>query len=464
MFQFAIFFAEDLEFFNGATLNVGGSVHTNGDLYLAPQDGGQTRLTGQVTVGGDLFRGQKAFSTCTGYGGTASVMNPSSYVNLPACSGSRSEITNVTSWNDNLVLDAPDLKLPSLEELSPITGSYWLRADLRLVLKLNSSGNPDTAYSSTGVIVADTSGNNVSAATTALHTAATCPGLVRTGAAGPFLAVGTQGSSTGGNQLRLYREYQHSTTTNNVQRTLEVDMRALLNCAHAVPEILGGRGLDDETEQGLVFHFSIDGPNSSASHNNYSVRLRNGATLQSTVGAAADVVGLTVVSDQGLIIWGNYNSSNWIPAALISDTTWLLSNSWDDTTDTYQTDTYTRDGNATTVQAAVVSGITRTGGANGSAGRDQGADSNGGGVINFMRFNEWFRSGAGTPDFTYVGSIVSLGPPQHTQSTWGPFTYYSAPNRVWSYDTRFNDPNQLPPMTPVFVYNRQELFVRDYEL
>ena len=49
-----------------------------------------------------------------------------------------------------------------------------------------------------------------------------------------------------------------------------------------------------------------------------------------------------------------------------------------------------------------------------------------------------------------------------TPSEGLPFTYYSAPNRIWQYDERFNDPDQLPPLTPIFVYLRQELFLRDY--
>ena len=80
-----------------------------------------------------------------------------------------------------------------------------------------------------------------------------------------------------------------------------------------------------------------------------------------------------------------------------------------------------------------------------------------------FRFNEWFRVGSSSiPDFTYKGSMVSLGAPRKSQSTWGPFTYYSAPNRDWSFEDRFNDPEYLPPMTPAFIYLRQELFVREY--
>lgn len=465
LFQFAIFFEEDLEFFNGATMTVDGPVHTNGDLYLAPQDGGTTNYTGQVTLAGTFYRGQKSQSACTGYTGTARVEDPTNYRTLPACSGSRREITDVDDWNDNIILDVDRVSVPSPENMASFSdGEYWQRADTRIVLRLNGAGLPDTSNSSTGVEVVDTSGNNVPAATNALDDDSDCPGLVQTAGA-PGLAVGTQGPGTGGDQLRLYREYQYDSSGSNLERTLEIDLRALLNCIHRNPVIMDGKLLSDETEQGLVFHFAIDGPDSADAHNNYSIRIRNGSRLQSSIGGAATVRGLTVVSDQNLIVWGDYNSVGWEPAALMADTLYLLSNSWDDSTDTYQADRYYRDGSATTVYAAVVSGIKRTGDINGPGGQDHGADTNGGGAINVFRFNEWFRVGSSSiPDFTYVGSIVSLGAPRHSSSSWGPFTYYSAPNRVWSFDERFNDAEQLPPMTPAFIYLRQELFVRNYEL
>ena len=467
LFQFAIFFDEDLEFFNGAVMTVDGPVHTNGDLYLAPQSGGQTNYTGQVSTAGTFYRGMKTKSTCDGYTGTARVLNPSTYVTLPDCSSGRTVVSDVTSWNDNIQLDLEPVTVPSPEDFDAFSsGEYWQRADIRIALRLNSAGVPDTTNSTTGVEVVDPDGNINLAATNYLHNTSNCPGSISTNF-GPSLAVGTQGAyHSAADQLRIYREYQHSSTTNNFQSTLEVDMQALLTCIGRYSVLMDGKLLDDNTEQGLVFHFTVDGPLSDSAHNNYSVRIRNGSLLQSSDSGADTVRGLTVVSDQSLIIWGDYNSSNstWIPAALMADTLYLLSNDWVDA-DSYQTTAYYRDGLATTVMAAVVSGIARTGGANGVAGQNFGDDSNGGGAINVFRFNEWFRIGSSSiPDFTYVGSIVSLGPPYHSESSWGPFTYYSAPNRVWSFDTRFNDANQLPPMTPAFVYLRQELFVRDYEL
>ncbi|MBX7139379.1 MAG: hypothetical protein K1X83_15535 [Oligoflexia bacterium] len=465
LFQFAIFFQDDLEIFNGATFTVDGRVHTNGNFYISPQTGGTTNLTGQVTVANKLYRGQKSQSTCSGYTGTAAVSDTPdksapNYVALPGCSTNRVEVTDVASWKRNLLVKTGTVKVPDVSVIDSFSSNeYWQLADLRLALRLDAAGNPDTTNSATGVEVVDTGGENVASATASLHSSA-CSGLISSGSSN--FVVGTRGPADS-SKLRLYREYQYDSTTNNFQRTLEIDMGGLLNCIQQFPGIMSGRLLSDSTQNGLVFFFAIDGPLSGASNNNYSVRIRNGASLQSTLSGASVVKGLTVVSDQGLVVWGNYNSTGWVPAALLSDTTWLLSNAWTDA-ESLIADTFTRAGNATSVYAALLTGIRRTGDANGSAGEDHGADSNGGGAINAFRFNEWFRTGSGgIPDFTYVGSIVSLGPPRKSGSTWGPFTYYSAPNRAWSYETRFNDPSKLPPMTPTFVNLKQELFMRDYD-
>lgn len=462
LYQFAIFFNDDMEFFNGAVMTVDGPVHSNNNMYLAAQSGDLLKLDGQVTVGGQLYRGKKDASSCSGYGGTVSILNPTTYVNTPSCSTSRTEITDASAWNDNLLIGVNQVDLPSVEDIESFSDSeFWKRADLRLALRLNSSNQPDTTNSATGIEVVDADGINIPAATAALDNATNCPGSIST-ASGPNKAVGTQGPSTSGNQLRQYREYQYSSSANNFQRTLEVDVEALLNCIYLNPSIMDGKTLDDDTEGGLVFFLAIDGPDRMANHNNYAVRIRNGDRLQSNISGADTVRGLTIVTDQGMNIWGDYNTSNWIPASLVSDSLYLLSNNWSDA-DSYQTDRYYRDGNATEVQAAVLTGVKITGGVNGSGGENGGTTTAGGGAINVFRFNQYFRTSSGQPDFTYVGSIVSLGEPRHSQSSWGPFTYYSAPNRVWSYDERFNDPNNLPPMTPSFVYLRQEVFVRNFE-
>jgi len=544
MFQFGVFFEEDLEMFNGATLNLSGPVHTNGDIYLGPQSGGFTELVGPVSAAGALLRGKKDTASCSGHTGTARVMDPGSFADLPPCSGTRQEVTDVTAWNDNIVLGEEPVVVPPPEALDAFSdGLYWQRADLRLALKLNAANAPlqnfDGVNAPTGVYVMNPDNTVDSLATAALHSAdCQFTGGSNGYAGAPVKRVSgtdTQGSSPsqaafqastsrplgsfaqgdgkrqwrdvissyndkglvwdyvsnvsrpigntnlnspylpdngGYNRLTLYREKNHSDTINPVQTVLEIDMQALITCIGEHEDLgddgilMGARKLDDATEQGLVFFLTVDGDDSLNTHNNYAVRLRNGAELESSDSSHKTVKGLTVISDQQVVVWGDYNlRDNWKPAAIIADSHFLLSNNWRDFYSELPTYwTYWRRGSDTEVNAAVLSGMKRTGNANGAAGRDIG--NPGGGVINIFRFNEHFRSHGGSTDqvFTYNGSFVSLGPTRRTQSGWGPFDYYSAPNRTWAYDENFNDPNQLPPMTPAFVYLRQELFVRNFDL
>ena len=65
---------------------------------------------------------------------------------------------------------------------------------------------------------------------------------------------------------------------------------------------------------------------------------------------------------------------------------------------------------------------------------------------------------------SYLGSFVSLGVPRHVIGAWSTSGVYKPPARDWGYDTRFNDAADLPPLSPRFVYLKQDLFVRDYDL
>ena len=87
----------------------------------------------------------------------------------------------------------------------------------------------------------------------------------------------------------------------------------------------------------------------------------------------------------------------------------------------------------TTVNASILTGIVETTEADYS-----------GGFENLPRFLEnW----AGV-DFNWSGSMVNLWTSVWANNPWGDF-YYSPPDRRWAYDTDLNDPNKLPPETPV---------------
>jgi len=112
---------------------------------------------------------------------------------------------------------------------------------------------------------------------------------------------------------------------------------------------------------------------------------------------------------------------------------------------------------STIQNTAVMSGTDTTGGVEGSGG--QGGAYNGG-LENYPRFHENWTGNT----YTYRGSFVSLNRPRRVSGAW---VYgnpqYTAPNRNWDYDTSFNNAANLPPITPRFVYLRQELFVRDFD-
>src|SRR5882672_11179155 len=56
VFQFGVFSSTDMNFMNGATFTFGGRVHTNGNLFLTTQAGGNTLFGSKITVGGEVLR------------------------------------------------------------------------------------------------------------------------------------------------------------------------------------------------------------------------------------------------------------------------------------------------------------------------------------------------------------------------------------------------------------------------
>ena len=253
--------------------------------------------------------------------------------------------------------------------------------------------------------------------------------------------------------------------------------------------------------------------------NGYGIRLYNGAYLAS-LSSSSTIKGLTISTDQAVYIRGDYNCSgstadpdpapttrsgantscptttqtkNKRPAAILADSLNILSNAWAlsdvgsctaydsmTTPTTCSTRTYVstaaanstqRRASDTTINAAFLAGVDITGGANGNGPNNGPA---GGGLNNYPRVHEdWStpRSDSGFSNriLTYRGSMVSLGRALRVN---GPFcgsgssdstcNIYNPPIRNWKYDSDFDNAANLPPLTPRFVYLRQERFSRDY--
>ena len=145
------------------------------------------------------------------------------------------------------------------------------------------------------------------------------------------------------------------------------------------------------------------------------------------------------------------------PASLLADSINVLSANWNDA---YSTAALAaRPATATHVSAGILAGTDTTGGIEGSTGQDLG--QYGGGLENFVRLHEdW----TGT-SLTFRGSLVSLAAPRHVDGAFGVGgMQFNPPTLDWDFDPTLNDPSLQPPLSPRFVYLRQELFVRQFEL
>lgn len=155
------------------------------------------------------------------------------------------------------------------------------------------------------------------------------------------------------------------------------------------------------------------------------IRLVNGSEIYRAAG-------VTVVTNDPVYIQGNYNTTAKKPTAVIADAVHVLSNNWNDANSAAGINS--RVATATTVNTAFIAGIKPTSGSQYS-----------GGLENYPRLQEKW----GGVQLTISGSFVSLWNSSIATGNWpGTGSVYTAPTRVWSYDTSFASGTSMPPFTP----------------
>jgi hypothetical protein len=425
LFQFAAFYNKDLEILPGPPMTLSGPVHTNGELYLY-SDGGRLEISGQVTTAGNLYRGAKNSRSPNCNNSPVRIMDPAALRTLIPVCPSRTLVTatDIAPFNGMIQTRVPPVTVPGPEVFDPNPGAvYWDKADLRLVMTMNTSNSP------VGIEVRNADNTVNTSATTTING---CAGAIATKAVGI-------------SSMHNFRE-------NKTIQLLDMDVQGIFDCLKSSNWFGTSKLLSDGTEGGIVFYATVRGPQSTVAANNYGIRVRNAATLQSTSGTPA-VLGFTIVSDQAAYIQGNFNSNNKIPAAVMADSLNVLSNNWNDANSSLAISS--RVASNTTINSAFLAGTDTTGGIEGAGGQNGYYN---GGLENYPRFHENWSSRI----LLYRGSFVSLGRSLHVNGRWSSQSY-NPPNRDWNYDTSFNDARNLPPITPRFVYLRQELFVRDFD-
>ncbi|GGR26668.1 pilus assembly PilX N-terminal domain-containing protein [Deinococcus ruber] len=454
LFQFAAFYKDDLEFHPGPAMTLNGRVHTNANLYL--NSGLSLDINGKTTATGKIFHWGKDGRDCSGSGNDGTVKF---FGTLMQCTGTSNEFTDsqLAIFNKNVQSHQQALTVPAMSTLNPdTTGSseLWSKADLRVVaVKVPVSGTYPQGFR---IEARQSNGTADVNATNALNVCNALPGTKMIDIRA-HLGANISSGSTDTTGFWDNREGKWLTV-------MDVNQTKLMDCIHlnaltgAFRNPAGGLlDVNDTTGGGMAWHFSFDDGNAAtngtlASPTNYAVEVSSGSCIGIT-GACTDTSlmqtkGLTLVTNQPIFVRGNYNDVNKKPAAILADAVNILSTSVVLGTDIkYVQPSGGYIATPTTVNAAFLSGIDTTTSANGYNG----------GLQNYPRFHEnWSNI-----QFTYRGSFVSLGNSTHTQ---GPQknARYSAPNRQWDYDTAFNDVNNLPPLTPRFVYLRQLLFARTY--
>lgn len=388
LFQFAAFYRNDLEILPGPDMILTGRIHTNGALYLSAGSNlsiGDAPALGansvQVSAGGGLYRGRKDRSLCEGtvkVDKLEDVVAPTGDLDPHAlpCNGSATRLvpqSELDAWQGSIRSDIETISIPEPDIIDKGTGQFWGRADLRIVLKLNSADQlPGGPMLSHAIEVQTAAGERDAARTNAIHqfmsdsawnaanstyrgtmpvfytdvpldtagcfcndATPTCIGstlrLCYDGflphASVPLLplprGVYATAMGTGGNfDLDYRRGGFYNRREQKWMLMLNINIGDLLrwNTANGEPLF----DTEDVSDGGLVIYATVEGPLSDI-ENNYAVRLFGGANLAipGGIGVVANPTGLTVVSDQAMYVLGDYNRGIVAPGTL---------NAWSDQT------------------------------------------------------------------------------------------------------------------------------------
>ena len=431
IFQFGVFFENDLEIANGPRMDFEGWVHSNGNIYLSSNS---QYFADVITTPNNVYHDRKdRHSTNSGTwiddASAADVQLTFDSRDTPDHNAFRAK--SDASFDNRLKTNAYDVDslrvpLPSgvvpFEVIQPREASdgtserqakFAWKADWYIEVNLNN--------------VVDCRANE-----NAADMACTNPGAA---ASGTLCTSGLTHTRPGGlatpNNVACRTIFSFDTDSWYESRelryvdVLNIDVNELFNwmnvsnASEIVYITIDSTGAEDRMNDGV---FPV-------------VRLVNASVLGDPI---------TWSTNHPLYVQGDYNTNvPWQPSALAADALTYLSNSWDDTQ--HQAAIVVRPAAAnTTVYAAVMSGSSGTPCDHEEVGCGF-TSPYGGGLENFPRFLEHW----GGRTLTFRGSLVSLFFSAQGSGLWGCCNYYSPPGRDWRFDSRFNAPENMPPGTPV---------------
>lgn len=462
LFQAMLFFQDDLELHPGPNMTLYGLVHTNSNLYAAAGSGGSLTFSSAVSYTGNSAAVNAAPNAivqrngdneATGYveGVTKTLYNAESAWSTfknPIYSNSQSSQLSQVAAMDPLGAAADQIVPPSqqnantagllheiIERPVPVSSTnpnsnpsvpdpdaysqhrLFNKAGLRILINRNDSKQKVRVYTPDP----NDDGNSVEVIPTRKTPA-------QGNIADQIIAAITTAPAT--SKFYDFRE-------GNLVNVNTVDVSLLTPYLNSLGSY-----------NGVVYISDITGAsNNGDTLDTSAIRLRKGGVLPDN--------GMTVVSDGGIYIQGDYNTGTTYngdnsttgavnirtqpaantagdptkytvpgytqkPAAVIGDAVMILSNSWVDGNSNLQLSS--RVATPTTFNAAIMSGQVLTT-----------SNSPSGGAHNFPRFLEDWSS----KNFTYYGSMVELFASKRFTGVYGQSNVYSPPVRRWYFDNTF---------------------------
>jgi hypothetical protein len=473
LFQYAVFYNQDLEILPGPNMTLTGRVHSNRDMYLG-SGATLTMSTDYVRAVGKMYRRRKDNNTAST--GTVLIKNLAKMSDADASNDftftlpngsssaskmfSKAELASLgisTPWgfdstfggydyNSNGSLnDGPDWK-PWGPQAMAFWGGTVQTSDMDVPFatppQQNTTIDPYTPKAG-GDYEKDAFGNYYQVP---VGTGSYAKGYFHS-KAGIAIVNGTVYANDGTNVTSALLPGTITSTSIYDAREkksvpqVKVDV-ALLKASLA--QTGSGSALTKlkASWNGLIFATNTSATSSSPQ----GVLLANGSELPDQPGTNAKI-GLTVASNLPVYIQGDYNTKvNGIssptndpayrkPAAVIGDAVNLLSNAW---TNSKTSSNGLPIASPTTFNTAMIAGNTES----------VPPSQYSGGLENLPRFHEnWSGKNA-----TIAGSFVNLWKSKIATGQW---VYggnvYQAPNRIWDFDPNYKNYTKIPPFTPLVV-------------
>ena len=381
LFQFAVFYEQDLEIAPGPNMILGGRVHSNHNTYL--QANNNLNIDSYLSAAGDIIHGRKPGSGQSESDGNVFIKDMNGvYQNMKNADNSWLD-SRSHDWVANSLARWGGLVQDRSHEVSEMYLPVVTNGPTTNLID-RATNNADSYENKAGLKIVDNQALYLQA-DGSWRDITTDPG---------FTAAVTYGSF-------------HDGRENKDVTSLDIDLQKLGD-AHLYPS------------NGIIYASVPTGGGTLS-----AVRLKNGSTLQRS---------LTVATNNPLYTQGNYNTINKKPSAFLADAITVLSGNWSDANSRRSLDY--RNATATTVNASFLTGNTETGA------HGQGYN---GGLENLVRFLEKWDG----ITYNWKGSAVDLWYSRQATAAWSYGSYYTAPNRDWTFDNDLLHIENLPPGTPL---------------